>query len=563
MDDEHFFLAINGKFDPHAELLATLSAFKSTNELSIDSRAQCRFPARFYWLSEKIPELRQYKLSCPEFDTWQATLSPEKIYLVFPAAYLNSPSSMYGHTLFRVKKSGSTNALLDYAVNYAANPDPNDNQLVFSYKGLAGKYPGVFSVMPYYQKVQEYGALESRDIWEYELDLKPEEVSQMVRHIWEMKNSYMDYYFFTENCAYQLLSMLDASSDRISLIHHFSFRAIPTDTIRVLGRAGLIKSTQYRPSTLTEMASLQSNLAQSEIELAKRLVEEQIFKPELLGRYLVAEQAKILDLAYQYSRYLAAKKKSKIPHLGARSIKLLSARSKLSIKEDESTVVPIPKYRDDQGHATQRVEIELGKHVQDEYLGINYRPAYHDLLDLPEGYITNSKLEMFSFGARRYRQGEIKLQNFSFIDIRSLTPVSGLLSSNSWQVKFGFERKSILANYPMFNLAAGYGRSYNLALGQLTFMLNLDTYTHKRLDKGYFVGAGPHINYLYQGSAFSLLAEYSKVFNEQGATKYLTTYNLELAYHLNKEWQLRLNGKSEQASRVSSDTVAIALVHYF
>ena len=41
--------------------------------------------------------------------------------------------------------------------------------------------------MPYYRKVKEYGDFESRDLWEYELDLNPEESRFMVEHIWEMQ----------------------------------------------------------------------------------------------------------------------------------------------------------------------------------------------------------------------------------------------------------------------------------------------------------------------------------------------------------------------------------------
>jgi hypothetical protein len=34
---------------------------------------------------------------------------------------------------------------------------------------------GEYSLMPYYRKVKEYGDFESRDLWEYELNLSPEE----------------------------------------------------------------------------------------------------------------------------------------------------------------------------------------------------------------------------------------------------------------------------------------------------------------------------------------------------------------------------------------------------
>jgi hypothetical protein len=73
-------------------------------------------------------------------------------------------------------------------VNYAATVNSDDNWS-YAWKGLVGKYPGEYSLMPYYRKVKEYGDFESRDLWEYELNLNPEETAFLVKHIWEMQKS--------------------------------------------------------------------------------------------------------------------------------------------------------------------------------------------------------------------------------------------------------------------------------------------------------------------------------------------------------------------------------------
>ncbi len=41
-------------------------------------------------------------LDCKEFKTWYKDVAPDSTVLIFPAAYLNSPSSMFGHTLLRI-----------------------------------------------------------------------------------------------------------------------------------------------------------------------------------------------------------------------------------------------------------------------------------------------------------------------------------------------------------------------------------------------------------------------------------------------------------------------------
>ncbi len=44
-------------------------------------------------------------------------------------------------------------------------------------KDLQGNIRGEYSLMPYYRKVKEYGDLESRDLWEYELALNEQETT--------------------------------------------------------------------------------------------------------------------------------------------------------------------------------------------------------------------------------------------------------------------------------------------------------------------------------------------------------------------------------------------------
>jgi len=36
--------------------------------------------------------------------------------------------------------------------------------------------------MPYYLKVREYNDMENRDVWEYELNLSPEEIDRLLMH---------------------------------------------------------------------------------------------------------------------------------------------------------------------------------------------------------------------------------------------------------------------------------------------------------------------------------------------------------------------------------------------
>ena len=57
-----------------------------------------------------------------------------------------------------------------------------DDGAAYVVKGMLGFYPGYYAIGPYYEKVKEYGDWESRDIWEYRLDLTHAEIDMLLMH---------------------------------------------------------------------------------------------------------------------------------------------------------------------------------------------------------------------------------------------------------------------------------------------------------------------------------------------------------------------------------------------
>ena len=148
VDSSDFFLSDTGKNDPQAELTATIE------QLSKNPSLQCRFPARAQWLHQQglLKNLKTTNEYCPDLYKWLKQFKAESISLIFPAAYLNSPSSMFGHTFLRVDQHNQTDTgqLLAQTINFAANVNHDDPEFLFAYKGMFGGYPGVVTVKPYY-----------------------------------------------------------------------------------------------------------------------------------------------------------------------------------------------------------------------------------------------------------------------------------------------------------------------------------------------------------------------------------------------------------------------------
>ncbi len=571
-DDPKFFLSEEGKSDPYAELQATISAFLQEPNKEADS-IQCEFPARLNWLKSKLGNDFFPKHECKEFDDWFNKIDAKALTLIFPAAYLNSPSSMFGHTLIRIDRASGKNPLLDYSVNYAANADPDDNELVFSYKGLSGGYPGVFTILPYYQKVKEYSFLESRDVWEYELKLNKEEVDQFIRHTWEIRNTYFDYYFFDENCSYHLLTILDAASPRLNFSDQFKLTAIPADTVRAISEADLIGTANFRPSTLSLMKEMLNQANQEIRETAKSLVETSNDINERTEKLSDIEKAQALELAYQYSRYLSVRKKNQTKALSQRSVQLLSARSKIS---DKNAYKPFPEpvFRDDQGHFSKRLETRFGLNDSNlgnnKYTQIGLRMSYHDLLDPIPGYIKGAKLEMFNLQIRHHVEtDQTRIQSVHLIDIASFSPRNNFVTPTSWHVATGLKRPNSAPQELSPFLTGGAGYSYQWKQQLFYSLFSSELNVDSDINKGFRLASGPRIGWLTQHHNWSAGIEINYMHDIYGSEFKEHNINFGLSYNLSKNWQLRLESEYQQYFTQENNSKhydrlnSISFMHYF
>lgn len=445
VDDPRFFLSPHGKTDPAAELAATLRGLFAADP-SGDEHARCRFPARAAWLAEELAvgADRLPPMACPRLDEAMAAVDPQSVVLVFPAAHPNGPASMFGHTLLRV---GSTyrSDLLSYAVNYAAHTT-DTNGLVYAFKGIFGGYPGYYSILPYYEKVKEYSDLEHRDVWEYPLALTPGEVGRMVRHIWELRDIASDYYFFDENCSFNLLFLLEAARPQLRLAEEYwdrrSFWVMPADTVAVIEGAGLIEKVVYRPAMATRIRQRASLLSPE----ARREALQTALSPRRAQEVAAAgrppeERRQILDLAAEYVQYRYSRKELEQPEFQRQFLQVLKARSPLGPGEVDAAQVPVPP-RPESGHLPGRLGLGGGYRCDTPFAELSLRPAYHALMDADEGYSPHSQINFLEASGRYYpERNSVRLQKLTAVDIVSLAPRDEFFKPISWKVNGGLARR--------------------------------------------------------------------------------------------------------------------------
>lgn len=492
IDDPDFFLSETGKTDPESEIAATVRGFFEPIELG-DRHPRCRYPARYNWLREQL-EFDEKLLpapACAEQKTYLERVNPRSASLMFPAGYMNSPASMFGHTYIRID-SGNNSELLSHAVNYAARTDES-NGMVYAWKGIFGLYKGYFSILPQYVKIREYSHLEHRDIWEYRLDLSRDEVLRMALHIWELREIYSDYFFFDENCSYHLLFLLENARPSLHLTDRTPPWVMPLDTVTLVRSAGLIAKSGYRPSQREKIQAISSLLSKEDISLAARLADR---KEEFSSHGLVLPPERavpVLDLSIELLQYSYAKNRVSQDDYRKLLLSLLRERSRHGPTTVDTYNISQP-HHPEEGHSSARISIGGGLDRSKPFIQAGIRPAYHSLLDPDAGYVKGAQIQFLDSVLRYYpRQEHLRLERLSFVDIVSLATYDRLFPRISWKIIAGFDQlqKRNGNDITGFRINAGTGISSDTVLPGIAYLMaEADANIGEGLRDWYALGGG-------------------------------------------------------------------------
>jgi len=350
---------------------------------------------------------------------------------------------MFGHTLLRLDRAGDDDEdtqLLSYAVNYGAMTG-DDGGLMFAVRGLAGGYRGTYDIMPYYLMVRRYSDFENRDIWEYRLDLEAHEIQRLVAHLWELRGQHADYYFFDENCSYQLLFLLEAARPSLHLAERFPLHAIPVDTIRAVEREGLITRVVFRPSSRTRIDHRLAQLRPAERRSVRGLADGDLAPDHAaLADLPPARRAAVLELGADLLTYRLRSGDSPRDEAAPRAWRLLATRSRIDAQA-RFEPVPRPEVRPDQGHGSARLAAGFGAREGRLFGSLELRPAYHALIDPGDGFTEGAAIDFFDLELRYYEGDDAPtLEELTLVGIRSLSSGGHVRRPLSWRLEGGLNR---------------------------------------------------------------------------------------------------------------------------
>ena len=554
IDDPRFFLAEDGFQNPKAELEATIKALY--HEVSLDDNATaCRFPARTKWLVDTLHLKNLPEVECKEFNDLVKRMDPRSASLVFPFAHVNSPASMFGHTFIRID-SAYESKMLSYAINYAAAADPEkENGFLFAIKGLVGGYPGNYSLLPYYEKLKEYRDSDQRDIWEYDLDLSTDEVMQMVRHIWELRETYSWYYFFDENCSYNMLWLIEVAREDIHLRDYFTYYVIPPETVQRIYQSGIVKKMHYRPSKRTTLLAYESVLTRKERQECLNIANGKIEPTSITSDTMRSEQSRryILEAASELNQYnymnadVDKEKYLKYSRSILTQRSLLGKGEKLPIVQADNPI---------KGHQATRLRAEIGWRNKNPIQLLGWRPANHDLSDSDVGYLRGTQIE-FLDTLLRVEDSKVELERLTLLSIASIAPRTDFFKPLSWRMKSGWDT-DYLNDSSRFMTSVGAGFSWGNEYGYVYIMIDPLFYLSSAIDAGIGCSAG---TVLYESKNFKTNLEATQRLFDTGHDQLL--FSASQHYRSSPNTALSISYDYVEKYHGNWDTVKFTFDYYF
>tara|TARA_Y100000768_G_scaffold377875_1_gene351619 strand:+ start:408 stop:2291 length:1884 start_codon:yes stop_codon:yes gene_type:complete len=468
IDETKFFISDEGISSPAQELEAFIKEVKLNQRKwgRFKLPIACAYPARIkFLLDAKLIKKAPEDGDCLPWKKWQEEISPEALSIIFSTAYPNNPGSMFGHTFLRFHKKAQVNDLLDYGANFSALVDPTDWGPVYALKGMFGGYPGFFDLSPYYIKVNEYNHNENRDLIEYELNLSEDEVSFILAHLWELYNgTYFDYYFTWENCSYHLAELISVVKE-MEAPHRWYY--LPADLIwaitkktgfvrRVVQRKSLKKKTLERINQLDEDSFKEVEKVKEGAHLSS--LGASVKKWDALIEWLNFEK-------YEYKGNVSTEQKDLL---------YLSLKKRATLKKkSEPLSKPELLNRPELGHKASRLGLGVGKNNDKEFIRVEYRSGFHDLLANDLGFDPYSEFQ-FLKGSLLYMidDKKLKAEDFTLVSITSLDPWTKISKSLSWKVGAKIETMNERRNCFLCHRVRTYGK-LGLSAGSRNYILAL------------------------------------------------------------------------------------------
>ncbi len=419
---DNSFIITDPKFYLSAQktLLAELEAF--TEELATERKQEviCRFPARYYFLAQKLGYPEEPLSHCEKLVEFKKRAPLEKAFVMFASENISIPSSMMGHIYLKLTGINHLNNDVEHAVSFYTDVDGiNFPKLVVESLVLGKK--GLYALSPSEPIKSKYILQEGRNVWEFELKLTKEQKILLQNHLYELKKIKLTYYFHTFNCA-TLIKQIVRVSNPVEAHPKSEHGLIESQAVNLSSKwkiKSLIESTEFEPGTITKVKKNQTS----------ELIEHTEAKEKSYG-------FKSLELAKAYNRLLKEEDRIAPEAYETKSADLnqhLQAAHAGSVLDFSSYKTPTKIT------STAQVMATYANEKNESVLKLTWLPASHLLEDESSQYISESELQISRITlAQNFKTKSFYLDEFNLYSATSFLPSDPLSNGLSGQFRIGY-----------------------------------------------------------------------------------------------------------------------------
>lgn len=482
-----FFLSSDGATNLYSELEATVKAMAVPVGADSNQHAQCRFPARFIWLKKMVPDVTGTwpKVNCPDYLRFSHQGKIESISFLFATGYLSNPASYFGHPLikFNLPAEKRPSSLLDVSVNFGAVTPADENSFVYAAKGLFGGYDATFTHRQFYYNNHAYGEIELRDMWEYRLNLKPEEVEYFYSHIWEVIGKKFPYYFLSQNCATAAAHLFEdivgvkAMPSYLPYSLPYTFFDRLADAKRPDGES-LVTSVKLIPSRQSRLIARYKQLDENQKTAVQKIAQGESVNESLKALSLEKRALPVETLFDYYSFRSLQERTAELKDEASANTKkeLLLERLNLPASDgleslDYNLQAPLAGPRPFLIRLGSIKSIERGDGIE-----FQFRGAYYDFLSLDFGRPKNSEVRVMDASFVSFDKA-VWMQKLDLISVATFNlSQTGLPGDGgfAWRFTTGFEKLNLACrDCDIFKIEAGFGKGL-MILDKHTLFTMLD-----------------------------------------------------------------------------------------
>ena len=562
---DSFFLSPDGKSDPNAELTATINAYFAPWDENANEHARCRFPARYFWLSQQLhlPDYNLRESKCERLENWALFDSVNSISLLLVSGYFGNPASTFGHAFLKLNTDSTDDksGLFDLTLGYGALVPENEYILRYVVRGLLGGYEAGFSDKYFYTQDLVYSRTEFRDIWDYRIVLSDYERTLLILHIWEIFGNKFTYYFLDKNCAYRLAELVELAIEE-DLLDNGRFWYLPVELFHRLndididrqkssGRK-LIQSIRFIPSSQRKLYHQLKLLTSDELKAFNAIIREGVNSMSThLAKFTNDRQILVLDalLAYQQYRLIAEEPK---PSRDRREVKdqILLARLQLPSRSTPPLEIPgLPSPA--QGSRPMEFGVSIASDTNEEpFLRLTWSPFKQE--SVGQNSLEGDELVVFDLVVGLPEDGQkVFVDRFDLIRILNLNTLSVQVENEnqlSWQLRVGSTRvgRNGEDSYDgILSFGAGKAWKWNETItgyGMVDFAAHsLSPFVRVRPHLGLKFDLGELRTWLYFGTeSVNYKAEFSEIWGGK------------MQYQLNDRYAIHLELSNENATRASA-----------